>query len=84
MLAAILKKKSSFDSYTTYAVIYILVTSVASGPILFYFQIPSVCLILYFAFSSGESKTQNINTKPKQSIAPPSLIKGYPQLKNPC
>lgn len=55
-LKAIIKKKSPLMQYTTYALLFIAITSVTSGPILFYQQILSLSIIFYLAYS--DSTTQ--------------------------
>lgn len=71
-------KKPKSQQYISYELILIAVTSVASAPILFYYQIVSVCLVFYLAFKVDEPSTvADTTTSPSKEVP---KHKGYPQL----
>lgn len=50
LVCAMIKRKKAEDTYLSYWIGYIIITSVASGPILYYNQIISISTVLYLVY----------------------------------
>ena len=59
LLKAIFKKKSESDQYLTCWCIFVVLTSVASAPILFYYQIVSIVTVLYLIYGKDDKNSNN-------------------------
>lgn len=77
LLSAALKRKAQDLRYTSYWLVLVTLTSIASGIILYYFQIIQVCLCLYLVYKK-ESETEPAEEPALQPEAPAK--RGYPQL----
>lgn len=78
LIKGITYPKSKNNQFTTYWLIFVIVTSIMSGPILYYYQIIDITLVLYLAFfcNTNSKESENlltIETRPQ--------FMGYPQLK---
>lgn len=60
-IKAIVKKKSKLIHYTTYSLLFIALTSIASGPILNFSQITSFSLIFYIIYAFDATPKVNKN-----------------------
>lgn len=65
-LKAILKKKSSDKQYLSYWFIFIILTSIASAPIIYYFQIISIVTVLYLVYGKERKNNSNNNLELQQ------------------
>ena len=61
LVKAVRKKKSKDKKYLSYWCVFLILTSAASGPILFYSQIVSIMTVLYLIYG----KEQNSNNHPQ-------------------
>lgn len=59
MVKAVIRKKPAKGSYMSYGILFFLITSIASGPILFNQQIVSLCLILYLIYGNNKIYSHN-------------------------
>ena len=59
LVKAIIRKKPDKESYLSYGILFFLITSITSGPILFYSQIVSLCLILYLIYGHNKIYSRN-------------------------
>lgn len=59
LLKAILKKKPTNKQYLSYWCIFISITSIASGPILYYHQIISIITVLYLIYGKDRNNSSN-------------------------
>lgn len=59
MIKAIIRKKTDKESYMSYGILFFLITSITSGPILFSQQIVSLCLILYLIYGNSKIYSRN-------------------------
>lgn len=64
LVKAFIRKKPDKKSYMSYGILFFLITSITSGPILFYSQIVSLCLILYLIY--GHNKIYSLNNSQLQ------------------
>ena len=64
LIKAIRKKKDKKMQYLTYWCVFITLTSIASGPILFYYQIVSIMTVLYLIY--GKEQNSNNHTQLQQ------------------
>lgn len=60
LIKAILKKKSVDKQYLSYWCLFIVLTSIASAPILFYNQITSISTVLYLIYGKENNCNNNI------------------------
>lgn len=60
LIKAILKKKSVDKQYLSYWCLFIVLTSIASAPILFYNQIISISTVLYLIYGKENNCNNNI------------------------
>lgn len=59
LMKAIKKKKRVDEQYLTYWCLFIMITSVASAPIIYYHQVLSVMSVLYLIYGKNESYSNN-------------------------
>lgn len=59
LIQGILKKKPKNKEFLTYWCIFILLTSIASAPILFYHQIISITTVLYLIYGKNDNYSNN-------------------------
>lgn len=59
MIKAIIRKKPDKQSYMSYGILFFLITSITSGPILFSQHIVSLCLILYLIYGNSKIYSRN-------------------------
>lgn len=59
LVKAIIRKKPDKESYLSYGILFFPITSITSGPILFYSQIVSLCLILYLIYGHNKIYSRN-------------------------
>lgn len=82
LMSAALKKKRQEDHYLTYWLIFVMITSFASGPPVYYWQIIDIVMCLYLVYKK-EDRTDEV--LPQSEVAPkldaPSYLPKYPQLK---
>lgn len=64
-IKGIMIPKPPEKKYLNYTIIYVMLLSVASGPLLYNNQIIFISVILYLAFSSNSSNEQNRDNHPK-------------------
>lgn len=64
LIKAIRKKNDKKMQYLTYWCVFITLTSIASGPILFYYQIVSIMTVLYLIY--GKEQNSNNHTQLQQ------------------
>lgn len=55
-IKATIKKKKEYEQYLSYWIIYIILTSITSGPILFTNQILSIVIVLYIIYAPDNSQ----------------------------
>ena len=63
LLAAMRKKKSINDAYLTYWIVFIILTSVMSGSILYNFQIISISTVLYLVYAKKTEENSIAHTQ---------------------
>lgn len=87
LLISALKKKKSFNrQYLNYWLIYLMITSIASGPILYYNLIVSVSMVLYLVFGcenecrDTERETDKISSH-QNTFPDNKVFRKYPQLR---
>ena len=67
LVKAVYKKKSCSEQYLSYWCLYILLTSVASAPILFYSQVINIVTVLYLIYGKEKNESNsNSNIKLQQ------------------
>ena len=60
LLKAAFKKKEKKEQYLSYWCIFIIITSVASGPIIIYYQIISIMTVLYLIYGKENNGTRHL------------------------
>lgn len=56
LIKALIMARRMKKEYYVYWIMFILITSIASAPILFYGQVVSICIILYMIFANNNKK----------------------------
>lgn len=59
LIKGVIKKKSQNRQYLAYWCVFIILTSIASGPILFYSQIVSIATVLYLIYGKEQYSSNN-------------------------
>lgn len=86
LITALLKKKPLKDQYLNYWLIFILLTSMTSGPILYYYQIVNLTVVLYLVFTSNGDEYNILTEKTDECLINNRVChikqcKKYPQLR---
>lgn len=85
LLIALMKKKTLDQQYLNYWIIFIILTSVTSGPILYYYQIVTLCTVLYLVFGTNPNNKIPVatdkDTIQDQRDGEPLKHINYPQLR---
>lgn len=66
LVQSIFKKKGKNQQYLSYWCVFILLTSITSGPILFYKQIVSIVTVFYLIYGTKTENNRNYNPKLQQ------------------
>lgn len=80
LVSAALKKKRPEDQYLTYWLIFVMITSFASGPPVYYWQVIDIVLCLYMVYRKDDESTV---LQPENAVAASvskSYLPKYPQL----
>ncbi|MGM9870424.1 MAG: hypothetical protein ACI31E_01350 [Muribaculaceae bacterium] len=82
LIRAFLLRKPKSQTYLNYWILFLIATSVASGIILYYFQIVSVSLVLYLVYKGKDEPSHRIENQSENTQVKP--YKGYQQLSMSC
>lgn len=82
LISAAAKRKPERLRYLTYYLIFIIITSVASGPVLYYWQITNITIALYLIYKKESPTTHRDHHAEPDRPHNPELQqrRGYPQL----
>lgn len=84
LLAAIIKKKQSENQYLNYWLVMVVLLSFTSGPILYYYQIVSICVVLYLVFGCQSKSRATIKESNDETFSSDNTrrlqCRRYPQL----
>lgn len=80
LLCPIFRKKPPTLQFTSYWFVYLILSSIASGQILYYFQIVCVSLVLYLVYKEYDD-TEDISTITDNPLES-KPCNGYPQLQS--
>lgn len=60
MLRTVMMPKPKERSYVSYGILFVMITAVASGPILYYNQIFAVCVMMYLAYAPSRRHAEDM------------------------